>query len=87
VEDRVLPCLCRARIRICDGGDSLSAGGARQVEIGWIWAGDLASEGYTETDLRILARVLSRPCPYCKSPPGAYCENTRTGQRIEGLDN
>lgn len=41
--------------------------------------------GYTQTDLQILTRVLSRACARCGSDPGNYCVSP-SGERIEGLD-
>ncbi len=53
----------------------------------WIWDGTLAARGYSDADLRTLARVLSRTCPHCGAETGAYCANTGSGMPITDLDH
>jgi hypothetical protein len=39
----------------------------------------------TEHDLGTLARVLSRPCPFCGAAAGSWCR-TPSGREIENMD-
>ena len=55
-------------------------------KLDWIWDGQLDERGYDDTDKKILARILSRPCPTCKAEPGQWCRFLSTGEPIENLD-
>ncbi|WP_020575148.1 hypothetical protein [Actinopolymorpha alba] len=54
--------------------------------VDWVYAGQLADQGYTQADLNTTARVLSRPCPHCRAPAGAWCVNTGSGELLAHLD-
>jgi hypothetical protein len=51
----------------------------------WIWNGDLKRTGYTDDDLNITARVLSRRCPTCRAGVGEWCRTT-AGNVLAHLD-
>jgi hypothetical protein len=61
----------------------------RNVDSGvvdWVYAGDLAAQGYSDHDLDTTVRVLCRPCPHCHAEPGAWCRNTGSGALLDHLD-
>lgn len=62
--------------------DSLDSGA-----LDWIWDGSLAERGFTAADLHTLARVLSRPCPYCGAEVGRWCVNPGSGRVLDHLDH
>jgi hypothetical protein len=61
--------------------DTLDSG-----SLDWIWEGRLLADGYTESDLSTIARVLSRQCPHCGAETGAWCRTTGKGTELSHLD-
>lgn len=80
--------LCSARIDL-DGSGTVNIDDENAIDSGrldWIWDGDLLAQGYTESDLSTIARVLSRPCPHCGAELGAWCRTTGKGVELTHLD-
>ena len=68
--------------RMSAGGDPHDSGA-----IGWIFDGGLKDTyGYSDADLRVFARVLSRGCPRCDAKPGACCV-TPKGKVLRDMDS
>lgn len=54
--------------------------------VDWVFSGALADQGYTDTELSTLARILSRVCPSCDAAVGRWCR-TAGGAALERLDD
>lgn len=81
--------LCSARLDLhrCDRTVNIDDENAIDTgRLDWIWDGKLLGQGYTESDLSTIARVLSRQCPYCGAETGTWCRTTGRGVELAHLD-
>ena len=83
--DRCVPGMHGARDRLGDGDVPVNLHPLDTGRLDWIWSGELKDQGYTDDDLAITARVLSRACPMCGAGVGVWCR-TAGGNVLDGLD-
>ncbi|MEQ4207116.1 hypothetical protein [Actinopolymorpha sp. B9G3] len=84
--DRHVPGIHGSRDRVRDGGGRpVNVHPVDSGRLDRIWSGDLKDQGYTDDDLTITARVLSRVCPMCGAGVDVWCR-TASENVLASLD-